>query len=442
MPRPNILFMHSHNTGQFVQPYGHAVPTPNLQRLAEQGVLFRRAFAAAPTCSPSRAAFLSGTWSHCTGMLGLAHRGFQMSDYDLHMVRTLRQHGYHTALAGVEHTAPDLDTIGYHEILSSHDTNYPHRPEQRDATDAAVAFLQRQHDAPFFLSLGLNETHRPFPAAQPELYPAEDARFCLPPPPFPDRPETRADMADFKAAARVMDAAYGRVLHALEQSGLADNTLLFCFSDHGLQFPLHMCNLTDRGLAVYLVVRGPGGFTGGRVVDAMVSLIDMAPTAYAAAGIELPSFVRGKALQPLIHNEVSALHEEIFGEVTFHAAYEPMRCVRTDRYKYIRRYDGRQKPVLPNLDDTPSKAFLLTHEWAAQPRHQEMLYDLLFDPHEAHNLIDQPGHAAILAEMRTRLERWMRETNDPLLPHGHVEPPPGAHYNHVDGLSPREPVVC
>ena len=441
MTLPNILFMHSHNTGQFVQPYGHAVPTPNMQKLAEQGILFRRAFAAAPTCSPSRAAFLSGMWAHSAGMLGLAHRGFRMQDYGVHIVRTLKANGYHTALAGVEHTAPRLEAVGYDEILSGHDTNYPEQPEKRDAAEAAVDFLQRPHDAPFFLSFGLNETHRPFPPAQPELYPAEDARYCLPPPPFPDTPETRADMADFKAAARVMDDAYGRVLAALDESGLADNTLVFCFSDHGLQFPLHMCNLTDRGLAVYLIVRGPGGFGGGRVVDALVSLIDLVPTAYVAAGIEPPAFVQGHPLQPLIHGETDALHAEIFGEVTFHAAYEPMRCVRTDRYKYIQRYDGRTKPVLPNVDDTPSKQFLLDHNWPSQPRHQEMLYDLLFDPHEAHNLIDQPIYSDILSDLRTRLERWMIETNDPLLPDGQIDPPPGARYNDVNGLSPREPVV-
>ncbi|MCB0080052.1 MAG: sulfatase-like hydrolase/transferase [Caldilineaceae bacterium] len=263
----------------------------------------------------------------------------------------------------------------------------------------------------------------------------------MPPPPFPDTPETRADMADFKAAARVMDDAYGRVLAALDESGLADNTLVFCFSDHGLQFPLHMCNLTDRGLAVYLIVRGPGGFGGGRVVDALVSLIDLVPTAYVAAGIEPPAFVQGQPLQPLIHGETDALHAEIFGEVTFHAAYEPMRCVRTDRYKYIQRYDGRTKPVLPNVDDTPSKQFLLDHDWPSQPRYQEMLYDLLFDPHEAHNLIDQPIYSDILSDLRTRLERWMIETNDPLLPDGQIDPPPGARYNDVNGLSPREPVV-
>lgn len=237
----NILFLHSHNTGRTVQPYGHAVPTPNLQRLAEEGALFRNAYAAAPTCSPSRASFLSGMFSHSCGMLGLAHRGFPMSDYRYHIVQTLKENGYYTASAGVEHTAPDIMQIGYDAILSGHDTNYPEQSTKPNAIGGAINFLKERPSQPFFLSVGLNETHRPFPPAEPESYPAEDARYTLPVSPFPDHPITRNDTADFKAAARIMDDAFGAVLDALEQSGLAENTLVFCFSDHGLQFPQHMC---------------------------------------------------------------------------------------------------------------------------------------------------------------------------------------------------------
>ncbi|MBT7166430.1 MAG: sulfatase-like hydrolase/transferase, partial [Victivallales bacterium] len=96
---PNILYIHSHDTGRYIQPYGHAVATPNLQRLAEQGVLFRQAFTINPTCSPSRACLLSGECAHSNGMLGLAHRGFSMN-YEHHIVNTLKAQGYTTALAG------------------------------------------------------------------------------------------------------------------------------------------------------------------------------------------------------------------------------------------------------------------------------------------------------------------------------------------------------
>jgi arylsulfatase A-like enzyme len=98
---PNILYLHSHDTGRYVSPMGYAVPTPNVQRLAGEGTLFRRCFCAAPTCSPSRAALLTGQSAHSSGMLGLAHRGFVLSDYTQHLVSTLKGAGYHTVLAGM-----------------------------------------------------------------------------------------------------------------------------------------------------------------------------------------------------------------------------------------------------------------------------------------------------------------------------------------------------
>lgn len=437
MTSPNIVFMHSHNTGTFVQPYGHAVPTPNLQKLAEEGITFRKAFASAPTCSPSRASFLSGMFAHSAGMLGLAHRGFSMTDPAQHIVGVLKANGYVTALSGVEHTFPDLASVGYDRVLSSLDTNYAETEGQPDEADGAVRFLNESHDQPFFLSVGLNETHRPFPEADPARHPEEDERYALAPSPLPDTPETRADTADFKAAARIMDEKYGRVLSALDANGLSDNTLVFCFADHGLQFPRNMCNLTDHGSRVYLVIRGPAGFTGGKVVDALVSLIDLVPTAYDIAEIDCPGFVQGKSLRPLLE-EKTEIHSEVYCEVNYHAAYEPMRSIRTDRYKYIRRYDGRVRHVLPNTDDTPSKAFLLDRGWEAVPRDQEMLFDLIFDPHEANNIVHDANSADVLSDLRSRLDRWMKDTGDPLLESEHVPAPSGSRVNDVDGQSPRE----
>ncbi len=437
--RPNILFLHSHNTGQFVQPYGHAVPAPHIQRLASQGVLFRNAFAAAPTCSPSRAAFLSGRYAHSCGMLGLAHRGFAMRDYDVHAARFLKADGYETVLAGVEHTAPDVRSVGYDRILTCLDANYPELRDGRDPAAAAAAFLREGHSRPFFLFVGLNETHIPFHEPRPDEHLAEDERYCRPPAPLPDTPESRRDTAAFKASARVMDESYGRVLAALDDADLAENTLVCCFTDHGLQFPRNMCNLTDPGIAVYCILRGPGGFSGGKVVDSVISLIDLIPTACDVAGIDRPAGVDGTSLRPVVNGRAEQAHEAIFAEVTYHAAYEPQRCVRTERHKYIRRYDHRERLVLPNCDDGRCKDLLLAAGWERQPRDQEMLFDLVFDPAEANNIIDRSDMRPIAAEMRGRLDAWMCETNDPLLAHGGTVPgPSGALVNDPDGRSPRE----
>ncbi|HOZ49936.1 MAG TPA: sulfatase [Candidatus Hydrogenedentes bacterium] len=431
MAPPNILYLHSHDTGRYIQPYGHAIPTPNLQRLAETGVVFRNAFCANPTCSASRACLLTGQCAHRNGMLGLAHRGFSLYDYTRHIIHPLRKAGYVSALAGVQHIANSGDqswrTIGYDHYLGAPDV----------AHEKAAEFLETPPNRPFFLSVGFVETHREYPPASS----AEDPRYSLPPGPIPDTPETREDMARFKASARILDAKMGFVLDALDRTGLAENTLVVCTTDHGIAFPRMKCNLTDGGIGVMLILRGPGGFLGGKVVDALVSQIDLYPTLCDVAGMDPPAWLEGHSIIPLIRGEVDSIREAVFAEVNYHAAYEPIRAVRTRRWKYIRRYDGRTRPVLPNCDDSPSKSLWLEHEWPDKAPPEEALHDLLFDPHEAHNVAGDPACAAALADMRARLDRWMRETDDPLLDGGVVRAPAGAVVNNPDGISPQEKVV-
>ena len=436
--RPNILYLHSHDTGRYIQPYGYAVPTPNMQRLAEQGILFRQNFCGGPTCSPSRAVLLTGMYAHCNGMTGLAHRGWSLNDYSQHIVHTLRRAGYYSALFGVQHVAQHdrIDQIGYDQALPG--------GSAQEHTQAAVDFLSNTPQQPFFISVGYGETHRTFREAEPEVggY-AEDERYCRPPAPLPDTPETRRDMAEFKAAARVLDDCYGQVLKALDGAGLAENTLVICTTDHGIAFPYMKCNLVDHGIGVLLIVRGPGGFRGGKVVDALVSHVDIFPTICDLIGVDPPDWLQGTSMMPFIRGETEQIRDEVFSEVTYHAAYEPQRCVRTQRYKYIRRFDGRETAVMPNCDDSLSKDVWLAHGWRERPQPQEVLFDLIFDPNETNNLIhdatQDPETANVLRDMRSRLARWMKETNDPLL-NGPVPAPPGAKVNDPNGLSPREPV--
>ena len=429
MSKPNILYIHSHDTGRYIRPYGYDVPTPNLQRLAEEGVLFRHAFNAAPTCSPSRACLLTGQWAHCNGMIGLAHRGFSLNDYSHHIVHTLRQAVYTSTLIGTQHVARDPEAIGYDQVLEISGRGGMAR------ADAAAGFLNARPEEPFFLTVGFSETHRRFL----EPGPQDDPRFCMPPAPLPDTPETRQDMAAYKATARVLDDCMGRVFDALDRDGLADNTLVICTTDHGIAFPGMKCNLTDHGIGVMLIMRGSGGLTGGRVSDAMISHIDLFPTICDLIRIQIPDWVQGKSFLPVIAGECDEINDAIFADVTYHAAYEPMRCIRTKRHKYIRRFDGRDRPVLPNCDDSPSKQVWVDAGWASRAPAGEQLFDLVFDPNEAHNLVGDPTFAQALGELRDRLNNWMVETNDPLLG-GPVRAPEGARVNDPNGLSPREPV--
>ncbi|MCW3020565.1 MAG: sulfatase [Solirubrobacterales bacterium] len=428
--RPNILYLHSHDTGRYVQPYGEPVPMPNVQALADQGVLFREAFCAAPTCSASRACLLTGQYGQSNGMLGLAHRGWSLRDYRHHIVHTLRQVGYTSTLIGEQHISKEPGVIGYDEVLKIPTTHVD------TVAPLAMEVLRRPRERPLFLSVGFFETHREF------LGPGSlrDVHYSKPPNNLPDTPEVRADVAAFKASARSLDHGVGMVLNQLDASGLMDDTLVIFTTDHGMPFPGAKATLYDRGLGVMLVLRGPEPFNGGRVIDALASHIDIYPTVCEYLGIERPPFLQGVSLMGLLHGHTKSAREEIFAGSTWHAAYEPQRAVRTDRHKYIRRWGERLTPVLPNTDDGPGKDLLLRNGWAERVIPKEQLYDLLFDPNEANNLLDAPDYAAVLADLRGRLEAWMRDTEDPLLA-GHVDPPPGVEINLPDQLSATDPTV-
>ncbi|MFO7955934.1 MAG: sulfatase [Candidatus Brocadiia bacterium] len=432
MSRPNILYIHSHDTGRYVRPHGWAGPTPRIQQLAEEGVVFRQAFCTNPTCSPSRASLLTGRWPHNNGMVGLAHRGFRLNDYGHHVVRTLREAGYYSALSGAQHIIPDdeRETIGYDAGLGAPG------PKHIDAENLAAGWLRDGPPEPFFLSVGFHETHRTFPEPACDC-PETDPRYVRPPEPLPDAAETRGDMAAFNTKARVLDRKMGVVFDALNDAGLRENTLVICTTDHGLAFPRMKCNLEDSGIGVMLIARGPG-FPAGGAVDGMVSHVDIFPTLCDYLGIEPPDWLQGVSFMPLVRGEAEQVREEVFAEVNYHAAYEPMRCVRTPRWKYIRRFYDRESPVLPNCDDSPSKELWLRDGWDQMAPPQEALYDLVFDPHETDNLCGDPRAADALTDMRARLERWMVETEDPLL-EGDVPAPRGAQVNDPDARSHREP---
>lgn len=429
IPPPNILYIHSHDTGRLVQPYGYQVPTPNLQLLADQGVLFQQAFCAAPTCSGSRASLLTGLYPHNNGMLGLAHRGWSLNNYGQHWLHSLRRGGYRSILVGVEHISADPAVIGYDEVV---DVESDHA---EDVAPRAIEALRKVcANSPWFLSVGFSETHRKFfsPTS------LRDVLYSVPPANLPNTAATRADIAGFKTSARRLDHGIGAVLRGLHELGLADRTLVICTTDHGIAFPGAKATLYDRGLGVMLILRGPGGFDGGRVIDAPVSHLDVFPTLCEVAGIEPPPWLQGISLLPLVRGEVDRLHDSIYAELTYHAAYEPQRAIRSERWKYIRRFDDFPTPVLANCDDGPSKDAMIAAGWADEEMPREQLFDLGLDPQEGNNLVDSEKHAGIREALRERLDEWMLETRDPLSA-GPVPAPRGAEVNEQWQVSPEEP---
>ncbi|GAB5561558.1 MAG: sulfatase [Synoicihabitans sp.] len=436
----NILYLHCHDAGRHISPHGHAVHTPHLARLAQGGTLFRNAHTAAPTCSPSRAALLTGRTPHEVGMLGLAHHGWGLTEGSPHLAPRLREHGFETVLCGIQHEinhyhpTPGL-ALGYdHEITPPSDELSLAAQDECIARTAAEWLTNRPSAAaPFLLTAGFFMPHRPFVSADPSQ-PYQDPRYVTVPAHLPDNAAVRQDIADYHASVAHFDQCVGVVLNGLEQSGLADDTLVIATTDHGIAFPGMKCNLTDRGTGVFLILRGPG-FTGGETVDAMVSQLDVLPTILDAIGASTSPELSGRPLQPLAAGQTNQLHDHLFAEVTFHSSYEPMRSVRTDRYKYIRRFAPEQTTVqVSNCDNGPAKQHLLASGWERQRIAPIQLFDLAHDPGEAFNLAGQLDLAAVERELADQLDQWMQSTHDPLL-QGAITPPPNVIATTHDSLS-------
>lgn len=423
----NIIYIHSHDTGRYISPYGYATPTPTLQKFAEEGVTFRKAFCTAPTCSPSRAALLTGKYPHQVGMLGLVNRGFCLNDFNDHIVQHLKSQGYSTALSGVQHVAPDPEMIGYDEVLPNQES---YRDPNMTSMDA-INFIKRDHQKPFFLDVGFWDTHRIYPEADSE----DNPNFVSVPPTLPDTPEVREDIARYYSSARRLDKGIKDIINTIDQiPQLKENTLIIITTDHGIPFPNHKCSLKDSGTGVMLMMRGLKDFWGGKVVDEMVSQLDLFPTIFDLLNIPTPSGLSGKSLLPLLRNEVSSLHESLYSEVTFHSAYEPKRAIRTKQWKYIQRFDDRNLSVLSNCDNSLSKDKLVSEGWKDQAIDTEEFYDLTFDPNEMNNLIHDQQYSSVIKECKEKLLKWMEDTNDPLLK-GQVSPPEGITLVSPDAIS-------
>jgi arylsulfatase A-like enzyme len=434
----NIIYMHTHDTGRYIEPYGYNVPTPNLMELAKEGTVFRQAFCVGPTCSPSRAGLLSGMAPHSCGMLGLAHRGFHM-DCSKHLVRFLNDKGYETALSGIQHEMPEAGMIGYKRILDNQ--NYHMRKGLKfdsvqfdlDNAHFAADFIKEKKDKPFFMSFGMFNTHRAFPDIDSDINPD----YIQPPWPHYDNKENREEMAAYITSARVMDRCAGIIMEALKESGQDEDTMIIFTTDHGIPFPKMKCSLYDVGIGVSLIIKFPGNKMRGGVLDSLVSQVDIFPTICDFAGLDKPNGLQGVSLLPLFEGTTDKVREEIFAEVNYHAAYEPVRCIRTERYKLIRFYGNHNELIPANWDDGLSKSFLVENGYLGEIRDREMLFDLYLDPVERINHIGDNRYRDIYNDLSLRLEEWMRRTEDPLFA-PKIPAPEGAIVNTRSCISPGE----
>jgi arylsulfatase A-like enzyme len=429
-PRPNILlcvaddwsFPHAGCYGDRV------VRTPTFDRVAADGTLFTAAFCVAPTCTASRAAILTGQPPHRLEE-GANLWGILPSRY-VTFPDQLERGGY-----AVGHC---LKGWGPGTLEGSGRTRNPAGP-QFTTFDAFLKSVPA--DKPFFFWYGSHRPHRPYErgSGRKAGLSAEAIRV---PPYLPDVPEVRNDILDYYAAAEQFDRDLGGVLKSLESSGRTGNTLLVVTSDNGWPMPRCKANLYDGGTREPLAISWPGRVPKGKVVDDPVSQIDLAPTFLQLAGLPPSPDHVGASLLRFFQEDKSLAEGEVYFERERHANVRrgdlsyPSRAVRTKRFLYIRNFRPDRWPAgdperyfavgrFGDCDPGPSKDYILDHrdEIAVRPffalafakRPAEELFDLATDPHELTNGADRPDLAAVRADLRARLDAWMRRTTDPRL---------------------------
>jgi uncharacterized sulfatase len=406
------------------------VRTPQLDQLAREGMRFRMAFAASPTCMPSRAAMFTGLMPFRNG----AHAnnlpaGSRCRDGVRSLPHHLKSLGYRVAQAGKTHFGPvsvfPFETVKDSEVPEPGFEKHP--ALHMDLNTAAVEqwLGQISNREPFCLVVCDHSPHVVW--TEPAMY---DPAAITVPPNHIDTPELRRSRARYYTDITKMDSNLGHVLSSLENHGFATNTVFIYTSDQGPQWPFAKWSLYDQGIQVPLIVRWPGEIPAGVTTDAMVSLVDLPPTFIEIAGGSAPADLDGRSFLAVLLRKSSRHRDAVFATHSQDGGMNtsPMRCIRTTRYKYIynlspeieytthmdkaKDHDGGREYwdswVRKAESDPRAAATLKRYHW----RTREELYDVLLDPYEVCNLAERSEYSDIKRDLNQRLDAWRKEQND------------------------------
>jgi uncharacterized sulfatase len=419
--RPNFLWITCEDVSpDYLGCYGDDyATTPNLDKFASEGVRYTKAFAPAPVCAPARSCLITGAYATSLGTQ--------------HLRSNIKIRGYW----GFTHC---LRMAGYY-CSNNYKEDYNFKnAELWDDSSHTAHWRNRKPDDNFFSVFNFTSTHQgqingsdeQFFATYRSKLAAEElhdpAKITLPPY-YPDTPFVRKIWARYYDLITYMDKQVGDLLAQLEADGLAANTIVFFFSDHGMGIPRFKRTLYDSGLHVPLMIRFPKKYKhlapakAGRTVDRLVSFVDFAPTVYNMIGFPMLHYMQGRAF---LGPKYEPPREYVFGAASrVDEVYEVSRCVRDKRYKYIRNY----MPHLPHIQPSeyPDRAEIMQElrrvaaegkltgpqkSWWEPRRPIEELYDTQADPHEINNLANSPKHKAVLKRLRKVLRNWMVKTRD------------------------------
>jgi len=417
--RPNIVWIIVDDMSANFSSYGEkAIETPNVDRLAREGVRFRKAFVTAPVCSPCRSALITGMYQTAIGAQN--HRSgrgalkIQLPAGVEPIPAMLKKCGYYTAIGGPLARGTNLGKTDY---------NFEWDRAMYDGND----WSGRKPGQPFFMQVQLHggkyREAKTWPeTVRREIGEATSRDKVELPPYYPSDPVLVDDWAAYLDTVRFTDKQVGAVIDRLEKEGILDQTIVAFMTDHGISHARGKQFLYDEGIHVPLVIRGPG-VPRGTVRDDLVSHIDLAPTTLAMAGVPIPATMQARDLFSPAGTDRDAVFS---ARDRCDETVEHLRSVRTQRFKYIRNdYPDRphlqpnrykdDKPIVQRLRALHAEGKLNELQEAllfAPTRTKEELYDVQADPHELHNLAADPSYQGMLEKLRDRLDRWIVKTDD------------------------------
>lgn len=420
----NILWISCEDMSPRLGCYGDmTVPTPNIDRLAREGIRFSNAFCTAGVCAPSRNAIITGMYQTSTGGHNMRTLGSTYPE------KTGVPKAYSIVPPPAVRAFPEyLRAMGYYATNNEKtDYQFDAPPTVWDEVSNKAHWRNRPKtnpEQPFFAVFNSVITHESQVWMRANRPLRVDPAKIMVPPIYPDTKTVRQDMARFYTNISEMDDAVGNILKQLEDDGLLDKTIIFFWSDHGDGLPFVKREITDRGLRVPLIVRFPDGKFKATTRQELVSMIDLAPTVLSLANIKPPKHMQGQAFLGKYASQTSRKY--VFAaRDRLDSEYDRVRSVHDGRYQYIRNFRPelpsymdieyrKQQPMMKEMLEMRDfgKLSAVQMQWFRPNKPAEELYDVKADPYQLTNIADQPQMATHLKRLRGQMDNWLVETRD------------------------------
>ena len=430
----NILWIVAEDLSEYLPSFGDStITTPNLSRLASEGICYDNFFTPAAVCAPARSAIATGMYPTSIGTNHMRTGPWYVGPRTKEQIQATAKF-MPPGISPYEAVLPPemkmmsqyLRMNGYYCTNNAkQDYQFVCPKTAWDQNNGKAHWRNRKEGQPFFSIFNLEVTHesRIWAKAEDSLWVDNDLKVNVPPY-LPDTEIGRQDFRRMYSNVKEMDHQTGEILDQLEEDGLLDKTIIIWYSDHGGPLPRQKRLLYDSGIKVPMIIRFPDKRGAGTRNDDLLSFIDLAPTALSIAGVKPPAYMDGKAFIGEYKREVAAKYVHAAGD-RFDESYDTNRAVRDKRFKYIKYYQPElpmflhiayrdQQPIMRELYRLRDEGKLTAEQalWFRDKKPNEELFDTDADPHEINNVADDPKYKAKLLELRKECENWIASTND------------------------------